>query len=103
MTAPQRLLSGLHELGHALMKRAQHAALDVASYSIAAICNANPRLDDRRQIHHLRMRLTDAHFRIADLEDQVANYKAMHELQHGKTVDLPLTVEPLHVKPHRIN
>jgi hypothetical protein len=86
-----------------VLKIAEGVATEAASRLIAELCAASPALDGRREIHALRMRLMDCHFRIADLEDAVANYRAMHELQHGPTVHLSLTPELLHVKPKQLN
>lgn len=78
-------------LGRLVGKRVRELAIDATSWAIGLLCDRYPHIDERRQIHQLRMARYHDLSRIAELEEQVAGYKAMHELQHGQTVDLPLT------------
>lgn len=89
--------------------RTKHLAIDLASWTIALVCESYPLINERREIHLLRMQLNGYQHRVSELEverdqlkEQVANYRAMHELQHGPTSDLPLTVESL-IDKHSLN
>ena len=73
-----------------LVRRLKNAAIDAASYGIAVICDNYPRLDERRQIHMLRLRLFSYEMRLSELEQERDNYKAAYEMQHGPTVELQL-------------
>jgi len=81
-----------------LTTRLKNAAIDAASYSIAVICDNYPRLDERRQIHMLRLRLFSYEMRLSELEQERDNYKAMHEMAHGSTLpslpDVPGSLKP---------
>ena len=81
-----------------LTNRLKNAALDAASYGIAVICDNYPRLDERRQIHMLRLRLFSYEMRLSELEQERDNYKAMHEMTHGSTLpslpDVPSSLKP---------
>ena len=81
-----------------LTSRLKNAAIDAASYGIACLCDNYPRLDERRQIHMLRLRLFSYEMRLSELEQERDNYKAMHEMAHGSTLpslpDVPASVKP---------
>ena len=92
-----------------LPRHIKHLAIDAASWTIALVCDIYPLVNERREIHALRMQLNGYQHRLSAVEverdllrEQVANYKAMHELQHGPTVDLPLTVEAP-MRKHHLN
>lgn len=58
----------IRAIGKRLGKRLANVALDAASYAIACVCDSYPRLDERRQIHMLRMRLLSYEMRVSELE-----------------------------------
>lgn len=84
-------------------KRLTNLALDAAAYGVAVVCDNYPRLEEKRLICQLRLKLADAYCRIADLEEVVRDYRAMHELQHGQTCHLPLTTDQNEGDPHDLN
>lgn len=68
--------------------------IDIAGWTMAWVCESYPHANDRREIHLLRMQLNRYHLRLSEVELERDNYKAAYELQHGPTVDLPLTGVP---------
>lgn len=84
-------------------RRVANLAMDAAAYAIACVCDRYPRLDERREIHILRMKLAESYATISRLEAERDDYKAMHELQHGPTVHLHLTPPDNSSDPHDLN
>lgn len=98
-----RSLPSLQAVAYRLKRIVEGVAIEAASKLIAELCFASPMLEHRREIHSLRMRLADSYDRISALEDELDNHKAMHELQHGTTVHLPLTAPTFPVKHRGLN
>jgi len=71
---------------HRLTKRLANAAIDIASWSIAQICDAYPSIEHRREIHMLRLRCNSYEMRCSELELELDGYKTMHEMAHGSTI-----------------
>lgn len=84
-------------------KRLANLALDAAAFTVACVCDNYPCFDEKLQLAQLRLILQRSYVRIHDLEQVVANYRAMHELQHGPTIHLPLTLPPNESDPHDLN
>jgi len=81
-----------------LTHRLSYLAIESAGAAIATLCDSIPQIEHRREIHMLRLRLNSYECRVSELEMELDGYKAMHAIQHGPTVDLPLTAPAFPVK-----
>jgi hypothetical protein len=90
-------MSAIRSLTNRIAIRLANVTLDATSYAIACLCDNYPRLDERREIHMLRLRLNSYELRVSELETERDNYKAMHEMTHGSTLpslpDVPDSVK----------